>query len=133
MPVKFFRSRIKSFKFAFEGWWYVLHTQQNAWIHALASLLVILVSAWLRLNRIEWVLIILAIAVVWIAEFINTAIETVVDLVTENHHPLAKASKDVGAATVLIAALTAILIGLIILGPPLWEKLTAYYTLIIMR
>ncbi len=67
-------------------------------------------------------MIILAIAMVWIAEFINTAIEAVVDLVTEDHHPLAKASKDVGAAAVLISALTAILIGLIVLGPPLWAK-----------
>jgi diacylglycerol kinase len=128
MPVKFFRSRIQSFRYAFEGWWYVLRTQQNAWIHALASVLVLLVSAWLKLSRFEWVLIIIAIAIVWIAEFINTAIETVVDLVTENHHPLAKASKDVGAAAVLIAALTAILIGLIILGPPFWAKLTSFYT-----
>jgi diacylglycerol kinase (ATP) len=130
MPEKFFRSRIKSFKYAFEGWWYVLRTQQNAWIHALASILAVLVAAWLKLDRIEWVLIILAIAIVWMAEFINTAIESVVDLVTENHHPLAKASKDVGAAAVLIAALTAVIIGLIILGPPLWAKLTDFYTIL---
>ena len=130
MPREFFRSRIRSFKYAFEGWWYVLRTQQNAWIHALATVLVVLVSAWLKLNRVEWVLIILAIAMVWIAEFLNTAIEMVVDLVTENHHPLAKASKDVGAAAVLISALTAILIGLIILGPPFWAKLTDFYTLL---
>ena len=128
MPSKFIRSRIQSFKYAFEGWWYVLQTQQNAWIHALASALAVLLSFWLQLSRVEWVLIILAIAMVWIAEFLNTAIESVVDLVTENHHPLAKASKDVGAAAVLIAALTAVLIGLIILGPPLWIKLSVLYT-----
>ncbi|MFN2144340.1 MAG: diacylglycerol kinase family protein [Anaerolineales bacterium] len=123
MPKDFFRSRIRSFRYAFEGWWYVLNTQQNAWIHALASVAVVLVSAWLQVSRLEWALIILAIGMVWIAEFINTAIESVVDLVTGDHHPLAKASKDVGAAAVLISALTAIVIGLIVLGPPLWSKL----------
>lgn len=129
MPNEFFRSRVRSFKYAFEGWWYVLQTQQNAWIHALASILVVLVSAWLQISRLEWALIILVIAMVWVAEFINTAIESVVDLVTEDHHPLAKASKDMGAAAVLISALTAILIGLIVLGPPLWAKLTNFISL----
>jgi len=127
MPREFFRSRIRSFKYAFEGWWYVLRTQQNAWIHALASVLVVLVSVWLQISRLEWALIILAIAIVWVSEFINTAIESVVDLVTENQHPLAKASKDVGAAAVLISALTAILIGLLVIGPPLWIKLTNFF------
>ena len=102
---------------------------RNAWIHALSSGLVVLVSAWLQISLLEWALIILAIGMVWIAEFINTAIESVVDLVTEDHHPLAKASKDVGAAAVLISALTAILIGLIVLGPPLWAKLIHLFPL----
>jgi diacylglycerol kinase len=59
---------------------------------------------------------------VFSAEFINTSIEAVVDLATREHHPLAKIGKDVGAAAVLVAALAAILIGLLILGPPLWQK-----------
>jgi diacylglycerol kinase len=59
---------------------------------------------------------------VWTAEFINTALEAVVDLASPRHHPLAKVGKDVGAAAVLIAALTSVLVGLLILGPPLWEK-----------
>jgi len=62
------------------------------------------------------------IAIVWIAEFINTALEAVVDLASPAHHPLAKVGKDVGAAAVLIAALAAVLIGLLILGPPLWAR-----------
>jgi diacylglycerol kinase len=129
MPKEFFRSRVRSFKFAFEGWWYVLRTQQNAWIHALASLLAILFGAWLGISRLEWVLIILAIAMVWVSEFINTAIEAVVDLVTDDHHLLAKAAKDVAAAAVLISALTAILIGLIVLGPPLWAKIIDFLSI----
>ena len=61
---------------------------------------------------------------VFTAEFINTAIEAVVDLASPVKHPLAKVGKDVGAAAVLVAALAAILVGLLILGPPLWEKLS---------
>jgi len=124
---KFIRSRIKSFGYAFSGWWYVTRTQQNAWIHALASVVVLLVSIWLRISRIEWALIIIAVAMVWTAEFLNTALEVVVDLATKEHHPLAKVSKDVGAAAVLIASLTAILIGVVILGPPFINKIRTLF------
>jgi diacylglycerol kinase len=65
---------------------------------------------------------------VFVAEFLNTAIETVVDLASPEIHPLAKIGKDVGAAAVLVAALAAILVGLLILGPPLWAKLTLLFS-----
>jgi len=125
MVPEFFRSRIRSFKYAFNGWWYVIRTQRNAWIHALASIAVILVSIWLRLERLEWVMIIIAIAFVWTAEFFNTALEVIVDLATKEKHPLAKVGKDVGAAAVLIASITALVIGIIVLGPPLLVKVKA--------
>jgi diacylglycerol kinase len=70
---------------------------------------------------------VLTIALVWSAEFFNTAIEAVVDLASPVQHPLAKTGKDVGAAAVLIAALAAILVGLLILGPPLWAKIAPYF------
>ena len=124
---KFILSRINSFKYAFSGWWYVLRTQQNAWIHATASFVVIAVSIWLGLNAMEWALIVVAIGAVWIAEFLNTAIESVVDLVTQDHEPLAKAAKDVAAAAVLIAAGMSVVIGLLVLGPPLVEKLQGMF------
>jgi diacylglycerol kinase (ATP) len=117
------RRRALSFRYAFEGWWYALRTQRNAWIHALISLAVFAVAFWLRLPRIDWAVILLTIMVVWTAEFINTSIEAVVDLVTPNYHPLAKTAKDVAAASVLVAAFGAVLIGLLILGPPLWNRL----------
>ena len=123
----FIQSRIASFKYAFSGWWYMLRTQQNAWIHAAASLIIILVSFWFRLNAVEWALIVVAIAAVWIAEFFNTAIESVVDLVTEDHEPLAKAAKDVAAAAVLLAAGMAVVIGVLVLGPPLLGKLQGMF------
>lgn len=125
---KFFQSRAISFRYAFSGWWFVIRTQRNAWIHALVSIAVILVSLWLRLEPRDWAVIIIAIAMVWTAEFINTALEAIVDLASPQQNHLAKIGKDVGAAAVLIAAGAAALIGLIILGPPLWEKLNLLFT-----
>jgi diacylglycerol kinase (ATP) len=119
----FFKSRARSFRFAFSGWWYVIRTQRNAWIHAVVSVLVILLCAWLRLSPHDWAVIILAIAMVWTSEFINTALEAVVDLASPHQHYLARVGKDVGAAAVLIASTSSIVIGLLIIGPPLWEKI----------
>lgn len=120
---QFFLSRYRAFGHAFHGWGYVLRTQHNAWIHALATTLVIILASWLHLPRRDWAVLLLTIGLVWMAEFINTALEAVVDLASPQLHPLAKVGKDVGAAAVLIAALTSVVIGLLILGPPLWEKI----------
>jgi diacylglycerol kinase (ATP) len=117
------RSRLASFHHALAGWWYVLRTQRNAWIHALATLGVIILGAWLGIERRDWVVLLLAIGLVWLAEFLNTALEAVVDLASPKMHPLARVGKDVGAAAVLIAAATAAVIGILIIGPPLLDKL----------
>lgn len=120
----FLSSRGRSFRHAFAGWWFVIRTQRNAWIHTIFSLLVLGISLWLDLSLRDWAVIIVAIAMVWTAEFINTALEAVVDLASRyEEHELAKVGKDVGAAAVLIAAGSAALIGFLILGPPLWAKL----------
>jgi diacylglycerol kinase len=116
-------SRWHAFGHAFHGWAYVLRTQRNAWIHATAAMLVLIMGIWLELPARDWAVLILTIAMVFAAEFINTAIEAVVDLSSPGHHPLAKVGKDVGAAAVLVAALAAILVGLLLLGPPLWARL----------
>ena len=123
----FFQSRALSFRYAFAGWWFVIRTQRNAWIHAVVSIAVVIVSFWLGLSAHEWAMIVLAIALVWTAEFLNTALEAVVDLASPQQHYLAKVGKDVGAAAVLIAAGSAALIGFLILGPPLWARLTAIF------
>jgi diacylglycerol kinase (ATP) len=122
----FLRSRIVSFGHAFRGWWYVMGTQRNAWIHAVIAVAVFIVSLWLRLGARDWAVIILTVAMVFAAEFMNTAIEVVVDLASPQMHPLAKIGKDVGAAAVMLTALAAVVIGLLILGPPLWSRLAAY-------
>jgi diacylglycerol kinase len=118
----FLLSRIRSFGYAFRGWWHVIRTQQNAWIHAIISTAVLIIGLWLGLPPRDWAVLLLTIAMVWAAEFFNTAIEAVVDLASPTNHPLAKVGKDVGAAAVLIAALAAIGVGLLILGPPLWGE-----------
>jgi diacylglycerol kinase len=120
----FLHSRYNAFRHAFAGWVYVLRTQRNAWIHAVISVVVFWVGLWLGLDGHEWAIIVLITVVVWMAEFINTAIEAIVDLASPQHHPLAKVGKDVGAAAVLIAALAAVIIGLLILGPHLLDKLS---------
>jgi diacylglycerol kinase len=117
------RSRAAAFGHAFSGWVYVLRSQRNAWIHAFASVVVLLASWWLQLDQLSWAVILVAIGLVWLAEFLNTALEAVVDLASPEHHPLAKVGKDVGAAAVLIAAATAVVVGLLVLGPPLWDKI----------
>ncbi len=119
----FLRSRLHSFGHAFRGWWYVVRTQRNAWIHVVIAVLVFALSLWLRLSTLDWAILILTTAMVFTAEFLNTAIEAVADLASPQKHPLAKIGKDVGAGAVLIAALAAVLIGLLILGPPLWERI----------
>lgn len=120
---QFLQTRARSFRYAFSGWWFVIRTQRNAWIHALFSLVVLLLCAWLRFEASDWALIILAIALVWTAEFLNTALEAVVDLASPEQHQLARVGKDVGAAAVLIAAGSAVIIGLLVIGPPLWQRL----------
>ena len=129
MTIKsFLLSRIAAFGHAFRGWWYVLNTQHNAWIHSIVAIFVFILGLWLNLPARDWAVLVFAIAMVFTAEFINTAIEAVVDLASPVHHPLGKVGKDVGAGAVLVAALAAVLIGLLILGPPLWTRLSLMFT-----
>ncbi|MBL8102959.1 MAG: diacylglycerol kinase family protein [Anaerolineales bacterium] len=121
----FFSSRMQSFRHAFRGWFYVLRTQRNVWIHSAIATAVFFVGLWLNIPPRDWAVIILTAALVFSAEFLNTSIEVTVDLASPDTHPLAKIGKDVGAAAVLVAAFAAILIGLLLLGPPLWQKIIA--------
>jgi len=120
---EFIASRIASFGYAFRGWAHVVRNERNAWIHAVATICVLIVAIWLNISLHDAAVLVLAVAMVWTAEILNTSIEAVVDLTSPMHHPLAKIGKDVGAAAVLIAALAAVIVGLLILGPPLWQKL----------
>ena len=119
----FLRSRAHSFAYAFAGIGYLLKTQKNAWIHAVITVLVFTLGIWLAIPIQNWAILITLIGLVWAAECFNTAIETITDLFTSQPHPLAKIAKDVAAAGVLIAAICAGLVGILILGIPLFQKI----------
>lgn len=119
---QFVKGRLSSFVAAFQGLFFVLKTQKNAWIHLVSTVLVVGVSAYLKISRMEWIAILLVIGLVWMAEFLNTAFEVIVDLASPEIHPLAKIGKDVGAASVLIAAFLALVIGGLILVPAFLQK-----------
>ncbi len=119
----FLNSRGNSFKYASRGLRYVIRTQKNAWIHSAIMLVVIAVSFWLQLERMEWVAILLVIGMVWTAEFINTSLESIVDMSSPERHPLAQVGKDVAAAAVLFAAIIAVIVGILVLGPHIQMKL----------
>ena len=120
---QYLSSRIKSFRFAFEGIGYVFLTQKNAQIHLIIIILVLALAFWLAIPLRDLALILLTIGMVLGAEFINTALEEIINLVSPGQHPLAKTTKDVSAGAVLLLAIIAVLIGILILGPPLLEKL----------
>jgi len=123
IPERRSRSRLHSFRHAFAGWWYVIRTQRNAWIHSLATAGVFILAIWTGVGMRDWAVLLLAIGLVWTAEFVNTSLEAIVDLASPEMHPLARVGKDVGAAAVLITALIAALIGVLILGPPLLARM----------
>jgi diacylglycerol kinase (ATP) len=125
--IDFIKARLKSFQYAFAGVAHTLQAEGNTRVHALFSLFALATGSFLNISRIEWMFIIGATTAVWMAEFFNTAIEAVVDLYTQEQHPLAKISKDAGAAAVLITAGAATLIGVIIFGPPIWNILLPFF------
>ena len=111
------KQRIKSFSYAFQGLKTFFQTQHNAWIHLLATIVVVLLGNIVKLTYTEWCWIIIAIALVFITEMLNTAIEFLTDLVSPNFHPLAKKTKDVAAGAVLVAAIIAVILGLMVFLP----------------
>jgi len=116
-------SLVKTFRDAFTGLGYVVRTQRNARIHLSITLLVFAIAAWLRITAQDWAILVLTAALVWTSELINTALEAVVDLASPQEQPLARAAKDLAAGAVLIAALAAIVVGVLLLGPALLRKL----------
>jgi diacylglycerol kinase (ATP) len=90
--------------------------ERNARVLLAATLLACLAGLWLRLSALEWCAVIAAIALVWVAEGLNTAIERLTDLVSPGFHPLAGKAKDIAAGAVLLATAAAVSIGLIVFG-----------------
>lgn len=113
----------KSFGHAAAGIIYVLKTQRNARIHAAIAVAAVGLGLVLRLPRIDWAVLVLTIGMVFIAEFVNTVVESLVDLTSPEIHPLARVAKDVASGAVLVLAIVAVAVGLLILGPPLYARL----------
>ncbi len=117
--------RIQSFRHAVRGIILMLKSQHNAWVHAAASIIVLLVGAFFSLSPSreghltahEWCWLVIAIMAVWTAEALNTALEFLANVASAEFHPLVAKAKDVAAGAVLISAMGSVAIALLILGP----------------
>ena len=114
---------LRSMTHAWAGLVFTIRTQLNAKIHLCVGFLVLVVASWLGLGFLHLSVLVLTIGAVLAGETINTTVESIVDLLSPEWHERAKIAKDVAAAGVLILSLTAVIVGLLILGPPLFERL----------
>lgn len=121
-----FTGRIRSIRDALEGIITILRTQHNAWVHAAATILVVVAGIVFNVSALEWCWLIVAVVMVWVAEALNTAIELLCDVAFPDFHPVVKKAKNVAAGSVLVAAIGAVLIGLIVLGPYVVKVLKVY-------
>ncbi len=115
-------NRVNSFGYALAGWLYMLRRQKNTRIQAVASIGIMAVALWLQVDALSLAVLILAITIVWMAEFVNAAVEAAINLSTSEFHPMAKVGKDVASAAVLLGVVASILIGILVLGPPLLHR-----------
>jgi len=113
------KSRFGSFKFAFDGLLFLLKNEHNSRIHLLAAIAVIILGIIVKLNQIEWALMTIVIALVFLAELLNSSIETLADLINPEWNELIKRAKDYSAAAVLISAIMAMIAGGLIFIPKL--------------
>ncbi|PJE70370.1 diacylglycerol kinase [Candidatus Shapirobacteria bacterium CG10_big_fil_rev_8_21_14_0_10_48_15] len=114
-----------TFKNAFAGLNYALRTQRNFKVHLIFSILVISLGVWLKIDNGRFLFLVLSIVLGLVVEMGNTAFEATVDLITRDYHPQAKIAKDVSAGMMLVASFGLALLGALILGPSLWQKLFA--------
>ena len=110
-------ARAESFRHAFRGLAVLFGTQPNMWIHASAAACVVVAGFAMRLTRLEWVAIVVAIGGVWVAEAFNTALEFLADAVSPEPHPRIGKAKDAAAAAVLVASIAAAVIGALVFLP----------------
>ncbi len=108
---------LNSFRCSVNGIITAVKSERNLRFHLTFSVLIILLGWILSISVGEWLVIIVVIGGIICAELMNSAIERVVDLVTEEYHPLAKQAKDIAAGAVLMLALTSVVIGIVIFGP----------------
>jgi diacylglycerol kinase (ATP) len=111
-----FRKVLRSFRFAGQGIIDLFRYENNAKVHLLIASVVIIAGLVLGLSRVEWAVLVTQIGLVWAAEAFNTAIEKICDFVSPGLHPQIKAIKDLSSGAVLILAVSAVVVGMIILG-----------------
>ena len=119
-PDGLWRRRVASFGHAFRGLGSAWRSEVHLRFHAVATVAVLGLGFYYRLGRLEWALVALAVAGVWTAELLNTAIEALTDLASPDFHPLAGKAKDVAAGAVLLAAAGAAAVGALVFGPHLF-------------
>ena len=113
------RDRVRSFRFAMDGISSFFQREHNAWLHFMATIVVFTLAALARVTKTELLALVFAIGFVWVAEMFNTCIERVMDFVSPRRHPEIKFIKDLAAAAVLTAAITAFVVGAIVFMPKL--------------
>ncbi|HMK26248.1 MAG TPA: diacylglycerol kinase family protein [Chitinophagaceae bacterium] len=111
------RARAKSFKYAFAGIKHFVNSQHNARVHLLATVLLFVLAVFFRVSRSEVIALTFAAGFVWVSELFNTAIEKIMDFISLEIRPEIKRIKDLSAAAVLLAAITALIIGCIVFIP----------------
>jgi diacylglycerol kinase len=110
---------LRGFEYAGRGVWYVVATQRNMRVHLAAALAVVVAGLIVGVSATDWACLAVAIGLVLTAEAVNTVIETVVDLITTEYHPLAKAAKDAAAGAVLLASAAAVGVAVAVFLPRL--------------
>ncbi len=113
----------QSFGYAFQGIFTCVRKERNMKIHCVAAVFVVIAGVILKISAIEWCICLALFGLVMALEHVNTAVEAVVDMVTEEYHPLAKVAKDTAAGAVLIAAIMAAIAGCIIFLPKIAQIL----------
>ncbi|HXP20279.1 MAG TPA: diacylglycerol kinase family protein [Streptosporangiaceae bacterium] len=110
---------LRSFSFAGQGAWYAVRTQRNMRVHLLAAAAAVTAGLILRISAVSWACVLAAIGLVLTAEALNTVVEALTDLCTDEFHPLAKIAKDTAAGAVLIASAAALGVGIAVFLPRL--------------
>lgn len=122
------KTYLASFEFAWNGFKTAYREEKNMRVHLSAAVLAITAGVIFRLSLAEWRWLLLAIFLVIVMEIINTTFENMVDLVTKRHFdPIAKKVKDMAAAAVLITALFAVVIGVLLFVPKIWQILVKLF------
>jgi diacylglycerol kinase len=109
----------RSFSFAGQGVWHVIRTQRNMRVHLAAALAAVAAGVILRITAADWAAVLAVIGLVLTAETLNTVVEALVDLSTDEYHPLAKAAKDMAAGAVLISSAAAVGVAIAVFLPRL--------------